>query len=244
MLENYEISDVELGKIIINRSKRSRRISFRGKNGAITATIPFHFSGDIEYLRRLIDKNRAALKRLLNKSISRYESSILYDGKRIEIVEGTLTLKADNNVGRGHIRSRKNEGDITFSYHPDDLSSATFQQGFARFIMRTLTTHYGAVLRKKVEELATQCGLEVACGRIGRGQQTLGHCSRSGTITISSYVLLLPEHLRKYIIYHELAHLTHFNHSTAFHTLCNRYCQGNEEQWAKELNKFSFPISL
>ncbi len=244
MLKNYEITDAELGKIAINISKRARRISFRGENGTITATIPHNYSGNIEYLQQLIDKHRAALKRLLNKSVSRHENSRLYDGKRIEIVEGTLTLKADPNIGRGRVRTCKTEKEITFLFHPNDLESASFQQGLVRFIMRTLTMHYGAALRQMVEERASLLGLKTKSVRIGRGQRILGHCSRSGDITISAFTLLLPQHLREYIICHELAHLTHFNHSTSFHTLCNAYCNGNEAVWTRELRKFAFPISL
>lgn len=244
MLKNYEILDAELGKIAINLSKRARRISFRGENGAITAIIPHNYRGNIEYLQRLINENRAALKRLLNKSASRHESSMLYDGKRIEIVEGTLTLRADCNIGRGRVRSCKGRDGITFLFHPDDLLSTSFQQGLVRYIMRTLTTHYGATLRQMIYEQATQLGIELKDVRLGRGQRILGHCSRSGIITVSSFVLLLPHHLRQYIINHELAHLTHFNHSPAFHSLCNEYCQGNEAAWVKELHNFHFPISL
>lgn len=244
MLKNYEIHDAELGTIAINISKRARRISFRGENGAISVTIPHNYSGNIEYLQRLIDEHRTALKRLLNRSASRHTSSMLYDGKRIDIVEGTLTLKADPGVGRGRVRSHKEQGCITFAFHPDDLASTSFHQGMVRFIMRTLTTHYGATLRQMVDEQASLLGLKLKGVRIGRGQRILGHCSRGGIITISCFVLLLPHHLRQYIVNHELAHLTHFNHSPAFHALCNKYCQGNEAAWVKELRNFHFPISL
>lgn len=244
MLKNYEILDAELGKIAINLSKRARRVSFRGENGAITAIVPLNYRVNLEHLQRLINENRAALKRLLSRSVSRHDSSMLHDSKRIEIVEGTLLLKADNNIGRGRVRSFKEQDCITFSFHPDDLESSTFRQGFARYIMRTLTTQYGATLRQMVAEQSSRWGIKPQGVRIGRGQRILGHCSRGGIITISAFVLLLPHHLRQYIINHELAHLTHFNHSPAFHALCNEYCQGNEATWSRELRNFHFPISL
>ena len=244
MHKYYEISDHELGKIAVTYSKKTRRILFRGENGGITAVVPHNFTGSIEYLHSLIDHNRKALKRLHTKACTRHYESRLYDGKLIEIVEGTILLKADNNMGRGRIRMHKENICIAFFFHPDDLPSDSFRQGFARYIMRTLITHYGRHLLQMVESYANRTGAKLKGVRIGRGQRVLGHCSRSGIITISVFVLLLPQHLRDYIIYHELAHLTHFDHSTAFHTLCNKYCQGNENTWSKELRKFTFPISL
>ncbi|MBR5843897.1 MAG: M48 family metallopeptidase [Bacteroidaceae bacterium] len=244
MHKNYEIFDTELGKIAITHSKRARRIIFRGENGAITMVVPFYFEGTTEYLRSLVEQNRGALKRLLSKATARHTDSQLYDGRQIEIVEGTLLLRADNSVGRSRVRTRREDKHITFSFHPDDITSSSFQAGLSRYIMRTLTTQYGTRLRQMTHDLASQWGLKIKAVRVGRGQRVLGHCSRTGIITISAFVLLLPQHLREYIILHELAHLTHFDHSAAFHALCNKYCQGNEATWRGELRKFVFPISL
>jgi predicted metal-dependent hydrolase len=54
--------------------------------------------------------------------------------------------------------------------------------------------------------------------------------------------MFLPEHLIRYIICHELAHLTHMNHSPEFHALCNQYCDGQEKQLEQQLRQFRFPI--
>ncbi|MBQ5775681.1 MAG: M48 family metallopeptidase [Bacteroidaceae bacterium] len=244
MFTNHEIYDTELGKIAIRYSKRASRISFKGEKGGIIAVIPSHATYSIDYLSNLIDRHREALKRLLRNSSVRNQSASLYDGKSFNITEGTILLTADSSIGRGHIRTRREPQHITFIYHPDDILSASFCSGFSRYIMRTLSQCYGSALRQMVASYASQFGLRVNGIRIGRGQRILGHCSRSGIITISAFVLLLPQHLRQYIVCHELAHLTHFDHSKAFHALCNKYCQGNEAIWSKELRNFAFPISL
>ena len=240
----YEIHDNELGTIEVHSSTRASRISFKGRMGRIIATIPARNICRTEYLKELIEKHRAALHRVLKKSALRHESSALHNGKEIKIPEATLLLRADSQVGRGHIRTRQEENHIIFSYHPDDLLQEPFRQGFARFIIRTLTQLYGRHLQEMVAQEASRWGVHPKGVRIGRGQRILGHCSRQGIITISAFVLLLPQHLRQYIVCHELAHLTHFNHSSHFHTLCNQYCHGNESVWARELRKFVFPISL
>ena len=55
-------------------------------------------------------------------------------------------------------------------------------------------------------------------------------------------LVFLPTHLRDYIIYHELAHLSEMNHSPRFHALCDAYCRGNESRYIRELNSFRWPV--
>ena len=67
MLKNYEIHDDELGIIKVIYNQRARRITFKGKNGGITATIPSHYN--ITQVREIIAKHRTRLVKLLSNSI-------------------------------------------------------------------------------------------------------------------------------------------------------------------------------
>jgi hypothetical protein len=57
-------------------------------------------------------------------------------------------------------------------------------------------------------------------------------------------LVFLQQELRDYIVWHELAHLTHMNHSADFHALCNSYCGGREKDMREKLRLVRWPLPL
>ena len=51
-------------------------------------------------------------------------------------------------------------------------------------------------------------------------------------------MMLLPPHLRDYVIIHELCHTVHHNHSPRFHALVDRLTGGRERELDKELKGY------
>lgn len=93
-----------------------------------------------------------------------------------------------------------------------------------------------------VERLARDYGFSYSSLRISSAHTRWGSCSGRNGISISLFVMLLPEHLREFIILHELCHTHHHNHSAAFHALLNRVVNGKEQSYNRELKAYHIPL--
>lgn len=73
-----------------------------------------------------------------------------------------------------------------------------------------------------------------------RDQRTRwGSCSSRNTISLNWRLIMAPDSVSDYVIYHELAHLTHMNHSRKFWALVATYFPNyrEAEQWLKAHQK-------
>lgn len=92
-----------------------------------------------------------------------------------------------------------------------------------------------------LDRLARQHGLSYTSLRISSAHTRWGSCSSRNGISISLFIMLLPPHLREFILLHELCHTRHHNHSAAFHTLLNTLVEGNERLYNRELKGYKIP---
>ncbi|QCE33418.1 M48 family metallopeptidase [Acetobacteraceae bacterium] len=67
-----------------------------------------------------------------------------------------------------------------------------------------------------------------------------GSCNVQGAIMLNWRLILAPKSVQDYVIIHELAHLTHFNHSADFWALVENFCPNGKigrkesEKWLKK----------
>lgn len=94
-------------------------------------------------------------------------------------------------------------------------------------------------LPQRVEELSTRHGLRYGRVTIRASRSKWGSCTAKGNLSLSLYLMTLPEHLRDYVILHELAHTVHHNHSQNFHDLVNCMTDGREKELARELRNYA-----
>ncbi len=57
-----------------------------------------------------------------------------------------------------------------------------------------------------------------------RNKSRWGSCSARNRLSLNTRLMMLPEPMISYVVIHELAHITHKNHATAFWLLVEKYC--------------------
>ena len=96
-----------------------------------------------------------------------------------------------------------------------------------------------ADLPSRIERLSLATGLKYAKLSIRASHTKWGSCSGQNHISLSLFLMTLPEHLRDYVIVHELCHTVHHNHSPHFHALVDRLVGGKEKALNRELRAFT-----
>ncbi len=123
-----------------------------------------------------------------------------------------------------------------------DLENDQGKRNVTHGLQVMLEQEAGRLLLPFADEVARKVGVSPASWEIGRGMRKLGHCTKGRVIQLSRNLMFLPERLVCYIICHELAHLTHMNHSPEFHALVDKYTAGQEKVLEQELKHFNWPI--
>jgi predicted metal-dependent hydrolase len=112
-------------------------------------------------------------------------------------------------------------GDQTFERRADEPAGEA--------VRRHLRAVAARELPPRVRALAGQIGRAVDRVIVRDQRSRWGSCSPAGTISVNWRLVQMPPPVTDYVIYHELAHLEHANHSSRFWRLVRRICPWTDE---------------
>ena len=230
------IEDKEFGKIHVElrRGMTSVRFTFHA-DGNLLMRAPLGIS--VAEMQRMVDIHREQLRRLPHP-----QSVSFRFGQTIECFKCQVVIESQNRMP-GYILNHWEGDTLHLQIHQNaDLEDDGIKRTISSVIGRAMDVQAHALLLPFAQQIADELGLRPAGFEVGRGMRKLGHCTAKRIIQLSRNLMFLPETLVRYIICHELAHLTHMNHSPQFHALCNQYCGGKEKELEKQLRNFHFPI--
>lgn len=95
-----------------------------------------------------------------------------------------------------------------------------------------------AALPAKVEYFARRFGFSYGNVTIRAARTKWGCCTSRNNISLSLFLMTLPEHLQNYVVIHELCHTVHHNHSARFHALADKCLGGREKELQRELRTY------
>lgn len=227
------LPDQELGDVVVRINPRASRFIARWTKGTVYFTVPP--GANAEAVTSAWLTLRPKLIKRAPTVTFQIGQHLYLDGLTIELTSQSLRPEGVSIISALPVSKLQIGTSI-------DLADPNAQIFIDSVVKRVATNVAPKLLIPRAKELATRWGCKVASWSITYGTKTLGYCTRHKQISLSSKVVFLPAELRDYIICHELAHLEEMNHSSRFHALCDRYCQGREAELINKLNKYNWPI--
>ena len=134
--------------------------------------------------------------------------------------DGTLTVRAPLGMSKKEIEK------ILLKYEYKLNKSREYTKAKADRIKECDES----LLRKKAEEIlplliekhSAEMGVSPKKIKLTKAKKRFGSCTSRGNLCFSLYLFTFPTEAIEYVIVHELAHLTEFNHSKAFYALIER----------------------
>lgn len=222
-----------LGPIEIERVARARNIRISVRNGRVRVAYPWFSSREraLQFLEAKLDWALATLE----KQRATAEQRLIRPPFRTRHHE--LVVLCDPNCTQPSARITSDK--VTVRHYPDsDISDNNIQQVINKGITEALRREAKEYIPQRVEEIARRIGLEYRSVSVRATRSKWGSCSSRNDLSMSVYLMLLPDHLIDFIIIHELCHTVHRNHSAAFHALVDHHVGGREKELNRELKQF------
>lgn len=249
------MKDPEFGDILFRVNARSKGFTFRPSEGALLVTVPPRASERevIESIERMRPRLRQMMERYRKQQAGKAQRCIDWNF-RIQTESFGFSLLADPTLKTGSYRIRKEMGNVTLLCPPDtDFQAEGRQEWLTKVVEEQVRSYAKGLLPARLRELSRQFDLPVKEVHInaarGRWGSCVGHKQRSFlrttteyTINLSLFTLLLPPHLQRLILLHELTHTLEMNHSERFHQKLDAMLGGTEKQLEKELKKYKTDI--
>ena len=110
------------------------------------------------------------------------------------------------------------------------------ETGLPARLRRWLEQEALALMGADLAFYCTRAGVDAPLLRLSRAQRRWGSCAHDGTIRINWRLVMAPPAVRRSVVAHEVAHLTHFDHSPRFHAHLDSLFEGDIQaanRWLK-----------
>lgn len=224
-----------IGNVNISARRNAKLMRLRWKGPELTLTVPYGI--DTRQAVEFIRNSSEFIKSSRPAPLYRIGQVIEAPGLSIEIKEDASLSQIIRGVHNMHA------GKAMLLVAPDvDIESSSSIESIDK-ILRSLATIYAKnIILPLAASISHSLGVRPAMWKIYSGQRTLGLCTSKGVIKLSNLLVLYPEDMRRYVVCHELAHLTHMDHTPAFHALCDRYYGASTKAVRKELKAYKLPL--
>lgn len=131
-----------------------------------------------------------------------------------QIIAKNYKLRLHNHVKKS-TKSYKDKDSFNI-FLPAGLEEPDRQKSIQNHINKFLKKESERLLIPYVQNLADETDYKVRDIRIKNMKSRWGSCSQDKIITLNQSLITIPAELTEYVIFHELAHTKHLNHSKEF----------------------------
>lgn len=208
------IQHPQWGTIIVTRNPRARHIILRSRPDGIHVTVPtFATQSEIEKaitecVPKLLQKKTQPNGRLIDTSYSIESDNFIF-----RVAEHSAKVFQIKCYGKEALLLCP----ANTCYNEEKV-----QQWLRKAVTTAITRRAKAFLPVRLKQLATEKGFTYNNCTIRNVHSRWGSCSTRGNISLSIYLMLLPDKLMDYVLLHELCHTVEMNHSEKFWALMDR----------------------
>lgn len=202
-------------------------------------TAPLGYSEDD--LRRAIRELLPKLQKLKEKHEVREAARTIHKDFRIETEDFQLSFRV-SDVDRVYGNYKQGQLEILYPKGFDHFELPEFQQWVIQITEEALRHRARQILLPRLAQLAQQHGFKYQRASIHKTHGRWGSCSSKGNINLSLYLILLPSHLRDYVMLHELCHIHEMNHSPRFWALLDSVTGNRAMALRDEMNQYDTSI--
>lgn len=233
-----------IGRIALRPGRTTATLRARWRGNVLTVTCPYGLATAL--LERFIADNEERL--MAAKPALHYSIGTIIDTPEtdIEVLEGSdvqpydiMTSAESAAPSRGKI---ENHRVLVAPRVLHLIATPEAQKAINNAVLDMATRSTRMFVLPLARRIAAEVGRAPLAWEVKKSQHLLGKCSSKGIITLNPKLAFLPEELRRFVVCHELAHLSEMNHSAAFHRICDSYLGGSEARLNRAIRDFRFPV--
>lgn len=237
---SYMINIERLGEVEVYETKQCRvlkiKILYDGRVRVVK-----HPRMSMKYVMSFLNEHRDEVLRQIETFQKRHRQQLTIFTPDVEFCTycHRLVMKP-SLLYKNKFFSKINGEDIIVHYPADiNVETAELQEYVRKVLCRVMKNEAQKFLPDKIRLWAATIGVDFTKIDFRNMKSQWGSCSTHGRICLNIHIVRLPDRLIDFVIIHELCHIIEPNHSPAFHALVNKYVDGKEAQYEKEIKAYS-----
>lgn len=234
---DVQYEDEIVGTVLFRQNGRVKRYAIKIANNQVIVQYPL--AGSFAHAHQFFVEHRNWVETTLRRKKDASPSFSFDENTQLETLTfGVKILRTSQNRFYGNI-DRKSGRLSIFCPEKIDLGSAEAQESVKRILLNTLMIEAKRYLPERLRQLAQQYGFKYQNCQIRKMKSRWGSCSSSGSIHLSSLLMLLPSQLSDYVMLHELCHTLVMNHSERFYQQLDRVSERRSKELDAKLKQCS-----